>query len=186
MLIIPSQGIIILELVLKQRKWNCVHPNYGCKILWPYRVAQSCLILCDPMDCSMPGLPIHHQLPELPQVHVHRVGDAIQPSYPLLSLSPPAFNLFQHQGLFKWFSSSLQVTKVLELQLQHQSFQWLFRTYIFRMEWLDLLAVQGTLKSSTTPQFKTINTSALNFVYGPTLTSIMASGKIIALTIWIC
>ena len=64
-------------------------------------VAQSCLTLCDPMDCSTPGLPVHHQLPELAQTHVHRVSDAIQPSHPLSSPSPPTFNLFQHQGLFK-------------------------------------------------------------------------------------
>ena len=64
-------------------------------------VAQSCLTLCDPMNCSMPGLPVHHQLPESTQTHVHRVGDAIQPSHPLLSPSPPAFNLSQHQGLFQ-------------------------------------------------------------------------------------
>ena len=81
--------------------------------------------LCDAMDCSMPGLPIHHQLPESTQTHVHRVGDAIQPSHPLSSPSPPVFNLSQHQGLFKWVSSLHQVAKVLEFQLQHQSFQWL-------------------------------------------------------------
>ena len=73
------------------------------------------------MDCSTPGFPVHHQFPELAQTHVHHVSDAIQPSYPLLSTSPPAFNLSQHQGLFKWVSSSHQVAKVLELQLQHQS-----------------------------------------------------------------
>ena len=80
--------------------------------------------LCDPMDCSTPGLPVHHQLLELAQTHVHRVGDAIQPSHPLSSPSPPALNLSQHQGLFKWVSSLHQVAKVLEFQLQHQSFQW--------------------------------------------------------------
>ena len=89
---------------------------------------QSCPTLCDPMDCSTPGLPVHQQLPELTQTHVHRVGDAIQPSHPLLSPSPPTFNLFQHQCLSKWVSSSHQVAKVLEFQLQHQSFQWIFRT----------------------------------------------------------
>ena len=83
---------------------------------------------CDPMDCSTPGLPVHHQLPEFTQTHVHQVVDAIQPSHPLSSHSPSAFNLFQHQGLFQWVSSSHQVAKVLELQLQHQSFQWIFRT----------------------------------------------------------
>ena len=78
---------------------------------------------CDPMDCSMPVFPIHHQLPELAQTHVHQVGDAIQPSHPLSPTSPPAFNLSQHQGLCQWVSSLHQVAKVLELQLQHHSFQ---------------------------------------------------------------
>ena len=91
-------------------------------------VAQSCLTLWDPMNCSMPGLPVHHQLPESTQTHVHWVDDAIQPSHPLLSPFPPALNLSQHQGLFKWVSSSHQVAKVLEFQLQHQSFQWTPRT----------------------------------------------------------
>ena len=91
-------------------------------------VAQSCLTLCDPMDHSTPGLPVHHQFPEFTQTHVHWVGDAIQPSHPLSSPSPPAFNLSQHQGLFQWVSSSHQVAKVLKFQLQHQSFQWTLRT----------------------------------------------------------
>ena len=91
-------------------------------------VAQSYLTLCNPMDCSMPGFPVHHQLLELTQTHVHPVGDAIQLSNPLLSLSHPTFNLSQHQGLFKWVSSSHQVAKGLEFQFQHQSFQWIFRT----------------------------------------------------------
>ena len=80
------------------------------------------------MDCSMPGLSAHHQLPEFSQTRVHWVSDAIQPSHPLLSPSPPAFNLSQHQSLFKWVSSLHQVARVLEFQLQHQSFQWTFRT----------------------------------------------------------
>ena len=86
-------------------------------------LAQSCLTLCDPMDCSMPGFPVHHQLPEFTQTHVHRVGDAIQPSHHPLSSPSPTFNLFQHQGLFQGVSFSYQVVKVLEFQLQHQSFQ---------------------------------------------------------------
>ena len=86
-------------------------------------VIQSCPTLCNPMDCSTPGFPVHHQLLELTQTHVHPVGDAIQPSHPLSSPSPPAFNLSQHQGLFQGVSSSHQVAKVLELHLQHQSFQ---------------------------------------------------------------
>ena len=84
--------------------------------------------LCNPMECSTPGLPVHHQLPEFTQTLVHWVSDAIQPSHPLSSPSPPTFNFSQHQGLFKWVSSLHQVVKVLEFQLQHQSFQWIFRT----------------------------------------------------------
>ena len=91
----------------------------------------SCDRLCDPMDCGTPGLPVHHQLPESTQTHVHWVGDAIEPSHPL-SPSPPALNLSQHQSLFKWVSSSYQVAKVLEFQLQHQSFQWIIRTDFLR------------------------------------------------------
>ena len=91
-------------------------------------VVQSCLTLCNPMECSTPGFPDLHQVPEFVQPHVHWVNDTIQPFHPLSSPSPPAFNLSQHQGLFQWVNSSHQVAKVLELPLQHQSFQWIFRT----------------------------------------------------------
>ena len=91
-------------------------------------VTQLCLILCDPMNHSTPGLPVHHQLPEFTQTHVHRIGDAIQSSHPLLSPSPSAPNPSQHQGLFEWVNSSHEVAKVLEFQPQHQSFQWTPRT----------------------------------------------------------
>ena len=91
-------------------------------------VAQSCLTLCDPMNHSTPGLPVHYQLPEFTQTHVHRVGDAIQPSHPLSSPSPPAPNPSQHQGLFRRVNSSHEVAEILEFQLQHQSFQWTPRT----------------------------------------------------------
>ena len=86
-------------------------------------VAQSCPTLCDPMNHSTPGLPVHHQLPEFTQTHVHRVRDAIQPSHPLSSPSPPAPNPSQHQSLFQWVNSSHEVAKVLEFQLQHHSLQ---------------------------------------------------------------
>ena len=102
--------------------WEYLH-HCCCRL-----ITQSCLTLCDPRDWSRPGFPVLHHLPELAQTHVLWVSDAIQPSYPLSSPSPPAFSLSQHQGLFQWVSSSHQVTKVLELQLQHQSFQWIFRT----------------------------------------------------------
>ena len=87
-------------------------------------VAQSCPTLCDLMNHSMPGLPVHHQLPEFTQTHGHWVSDAIQQSHTLSAPSPPAINLSQQQGPFKWVSSSHQAAKVLEFQLQHQSFQW--------------------------------------------------------------
>ena len=148
-------------------------------------VAQSCLTLCNPMDCNTPGLPVHHQLPEFTQTHVHRVSDAIQPSHPLLSPSPPAFNLSQHQGILKWVNSSHQVAKVLEFQLQHQSFQW-----IFRIDFLYIGLVgspccpRNSQESSPTPEFKGINSLALSFLYSLTLTSVMTAGKTIALTGW--
>ena len=106
-------------------------------------VTQSCPTLCNPMNRSMPGLPVHHQLPESTQTHVHWVGDAIQPSYPLSSPSSPALK----QGLFHWVNSSHEVAKILVFQLQHQSLQWKPRTDLLRMDCLDLLAVQGTHKS---------------------------------------
>ena len=102
------------------RAFFLLHTSICCS------VAKLCLTLCDPMDGSMPGFPVLHHLPELVQIDIHWVRDIIQPSHPLSSPSPPAFNLSQHQGLFKWVSSLHQVTKVLELQLQHQSFQWIF------------------------------------------------------------
>ena len=118
-------------------------------------VAQSCLTLCDPMDYSMPGLPVHHQLQEFTQTYVHYVGDDIQPSYPLLSPSPPAFNFFQHQGLFKWVSSSHHVAKVLEFQLQHQSFQWTFRTDSLS-DCIPWKTVKSTWKSSLFKKIKSL------------------------------
>ena len=135
-------------------------------------VTQSCLTLCDPMDCSIRGLPVHHQLLELAQTHVHQVGDAIQSSHPLLPPSPSALRISQHQGLFQWVSSSHQVAKVLELQLQNQSFQWVFRTD-FLSNGLDGTPSnpRDSHESSPTPQFKSINSLVLSFPYGPILTS---------------
>ena len=131
-------------------------------------VAQSCPTLWDPMDCSTLGLPVHHQLLEFTQTHVHWVGDVIQPSHPLSSPSPPASNLFQHQALFKWVNSSHQMAKVLEFQLQHQSFQWIFRTD-FLQDWLvwSSCSPKDSQESSPTSQFKSINSSALSFLDTP-------------------
>ena len=117
-------------------------------------VAQSCLTLCDPMDCNTPGFPVYHQLPELTQTHVHWVGDPILPPHPLLSPSSLAFNLSQHQGLFQWVGSH-QVVKVLELQLQHQSFQWIFRVD-FLWDWLvwSSCCPKDSQESLPAPQLK--------------------------------
>ena len=135
------------------------------------------------MDCSMPGFHVLQQLPDLVQTHVHQVADAIQPCYPLSSPSPPAFTLFQHQGLFQGVSSSHQVAKVLELQLQHQSFQWIFRTD-FLSDWLvgSPCSPRDSQESSPTPQFKSINSLELNLLYGSTLTAKHDYWKTMALT----
>ena len=111
------------------------------------QLTQSCPALCDPMNRSTPGLPVHHHLLEFTQTHVHRVGDAIQPSQPLSSPSPPAPNPSQHQGLFQGVNSSHEVAKVLELQFSISPSKEHPGLITFRMDWLDLLAVQGTLKS---------------------------------------
>ena len=125
-----------------------------------------------PLDHSMTGLSVHHQLQEFTQIHVHWVGDTIQPSHPLSSLSLPAFNLSQCQGLLKWVSSLHQVTKVLEFQLQHQSLHEHSGLISFRMNWLDLLAVQGTVKSRLQHHSSSKESSVLSFLYSSTLTSI--------------
>ena len=137
------------------------------------------------MDCSTPGLPVHRQFPEFTQTHVHWVGDAIHSSHPLSSPSPPAFNLSQHQGLFKWVSSLQQVARVLEFQLQHLSFQWIFSTD-FLLDGLvgSPCSPRDSQESSPTPQFKSINSLALSFLYSPTLISICDYWKTIALTRW--
>ena len=131
------------------------------------------------------SLPVHHQLPESTQTHVHRVGDAIQPSHHLLSPTPPAPNPSQHQGLFQWVSSSLEVAKVLELQLQHQSFQRTPRTDLLKDGLVGSpCSPRDSQESSPTPQFKSINSSVLSFLCSPPLTSYMSTGKIIVLTRW--
>ena len=136
-------------------------------------VTQSCLTLCNPMNRSTPGLPVHHQLPEFTQTHVHRVSNAIQPSHPLSSPSPPALNLSRHQGLFQWVSSSHQVAKVLEFQLQHLSFQWIFRTDFLEDGLVGSpCSPRDSQQSSPAPQFRSINSLALSLLYSSTLTSI--------------
>ena len=134
---------------------------------------------------ACPGFPVHHQLPELTQTHVHQVGDTIQP-HPLSSPSPPTFNLSQHQSLFQWVSSSHKVAKVLEFQLQHQSFQWIFRIYFLEDWLLDLPAVLVTLKSlfqHYTSKASILQNSALRIKFIVQLSHpYITTGKIIALT----
>ena len=137
------------------------------------------------LDCTTPSFPVLHYLSEFAQTHVHWVNDAIQPSHSLLPTSPPALNLSQHQGLFQWVSSSHQVAKVLELQLQHQSFQKTLRLIFFRIDWFDLLTVKEALKSllhhqslkAPIPWHSDFFTVQLSHPY-------MTTGKNIALTIW--
>ena len=158
---------------------NCTFSPWGLNItifspiIQFSSVAQSCWTLCDTMDFSTSGFPVHQQLPEFTQIHVHRVNDAIQPSHPLSSPSPPALNLSQHQGLFQWVSSSHQIAKVLGDSVQHESFQWIFRTDFLEDGLVGSpCCPRDSQESSPTPQFKSINSSALSFLYSPTLTSI--------------
>ena len=134
------------------------------------------------MNCSTPGLPVHHHLAEFTQTHVRRVGDAIQPSHPLLSPSPPAPNPSQHQSLFQWVNSSHEVAQVLEFlnfsiipSKEHPGL------ISFRMDWLDLLAVQGTLKNLL--QHHSSKASILQCSAFFTV-QLMTTGKTIALIRW--
>ena len=146
-------------------------PHCSQMLLPSEPLGKSCPTLCDPVDCSIPGFPVLHHLPKPAQTHVHWVSDAIQPSCPLLS--PSAFNLSQHRGLFQWVNSSHQVAKLLELQLQHQSCQLIFRTNFFEDGLLgSACSSKDSQESSPTPQFKSINSLALSFLYSTIITSI--------------
>ena len=143
-------------------------------------VTQLCPTLCDPMNCSTPGFPVHHQLPELAQIHVHQVSDVIQPSGPLSSPPPPAFYLSQHQGLFQWVNSLHQVAKVLEFISPSNEYSGLIS---FRIDWFDLLAVQETFKGLL--QHHSWNASilwCLVFFIVRLSPPYMTTGKTIALT----
>ena len=147
-------------------------------------VTQSCPTLFDPMDCSTPGLLVHHQLPEFTQTHVHRVSDAIQPSHPLSPPSPPALNLSQHQGLFQWVSSSHQVAKGFAFQLQHQSFQWTFRT-----DFLEVWLVWSCSPRDSQESVKHHSSKASILLHSAffivqLLYPYVTTGKTIALTRW--
>ena len=126
-----------------------------------------------PWTAAPPGFPVLYYLLEFSQTHVHWVSDASQPCHPLLSPSPHALSLSQHQGLFQWVGSFHQMAKVLELQLWHQSFQWIFRID-FLQDWLvcSPWSPRDSQESFPAPQFRSINSSALSLLYGPTLTSV--------------
>ena len=146
----PSQKSIFLSAPdpasCTSLRWTFIH-TYFCEVNLLLFSGSVVSDLCNPMNYSTLGFPVLHYLPEFAQTHVHWVSDAIQTSHPLLPPSLPALNLSQHQGLFQWVGSLCQVAKVLKHQLQHQSFQWIFKTDSLRLDWFDLLAVQGTLKS---------------------------------------
>ena len=144
-------------------------------------VAQSCPTLWDPMDCSSTGFPVHHQLPEFTQTHVHWVGDAIWSSHPLSSPSPPGLNLSQHLGLYKWVSSSHQVSKVLGFYLSISPSNEYSGLLSFGMFWLDLLAVQGTLKSLQHHHSKASILQCSAFLMIQLSDPYMTTGKTIAL-----
>ena len=135
-------------------------------------VTMSGLTLCDPMNHSMPGLPVLHKLPEFTQTNVDPVGDAIKPSHRLSSPSPPAPNPSHHQGHFQWVNSLHEAVKVLEFQLKHQFFQWTPRTEVFYEGLGSPCSPRNSQESLPTPQFKSIKISGFSFLYHPTLTSI--------------
>ena len=166
----------MLSMLVRTFLWRnkCLLISWLQSLPWFCEVAQSCLTLCNPMDCSTRGSPVHHQLLELAQIHVYWVGNAIQPSCPLSSPSPPAFNLSQHQGLFNeltlhirwpkcWIFSSNSIS-VLPMNIQ----DW------FPLGLTDLISCcpRDSQESSPTPQFRSINSSVLSYLYGPTLTFI--------------
>ena len=145
--------------------------NHSVQFSWVQSF--SCVRLCDPMNCSTPCLPIYHQLPESTQTHVHCVGDAIQPSHPLMSASPPALNLSQHQGLFKWVRSSHQVAKSIGVSASASG------PPVNTQDWSPLgwtgwisLQSKGLSRVFFNTTVQSINILVLSFLYSPTLTSI--------------
>ena len=164
-----------------QRVRHWARQSWSCQFS---SVVQPCPTLCDPMDCSTPGLPVHHQLLrswwELTQTHVHRVSHAMKPSHPLSSPSPPFFSLSQHHGLLKWVTSSHRVVKVLELQ--HQPFQWIQDWS--PLGWTGWISLQS--KGLSRVFFHTTVQKHQFFYAQPSLwsNSHMTTGKTIALTIW--
>ena len=173
---------IIVALLIVSQILSHSKPSEYCSVQFSHSVMSDSLRPHESQHARPPC--VHHQLPGFTQTHIHRVGDAIQPSHPLLSPSPPAFNLSQHQGLFKWVSSLHEVAKVLEFQLQHQFFQWTPGLISFRMDWLDLLAVQGTLKNLLRHHSSKASILCSAFFVVQLSHPYMTTGKTIALTRW--
>ena len=146
-------------------------------------VSQLCPVFCHPMDCSMPGFPVHHQLPELAQTHVHRVSNAIQPSHPLLSPSPPSLNLSQHQGLFNVSVLNIRWSKYWSFTFSISPSNEYSGLISFRMDWLDILAVQGALKSLLQQDSSKASILQLSAFFIFQLSHLyMTTGKTVALT----
>ena len=145
-------------------------------------VANLCSTFCNSMDCSTPSFPVLYYFPKFAQIHVHWVSDVIQQSHTLSPPSPFAFNLSQHQGLYQWVNSLHQVTKILELQLQHQSFQWIFRVDFLR-DWLvwSSYCPRDSQESSPAPQLESIKSG---FFMVQLSHPYITTGNTIALTIW--
>ena len=163
----PGEKKMSIISVLQQRAL-CFHDLFCC-----FPVTQSCLTLCEPTDGSTPGFPVLHYLLKFFQTHVHWVDDATQSSHSLSPSSPPALNLSQHQELFQWVGSLHQVAKVLKLQLQRHSFQWILRVD-FLSGWLvwSPCYPRDSQESSPIPQFDSINSLVLSLLYGPISLSI--------------
>ena len=168
--------------------WLCHHPSgkenwANCCSCW---VTLSCLTLWDTMDCSMPGFHVPHHLLKFSHVHVHCTRDAIQPFHPLMPSYPSILYLSQHQRVFQWIGCSHQMTKILEFQLQHQSFQWIFRLISLKIDWFGLRAVQRTFRSLL--QHHSLKPSILwcSAFFMVQLSQLyMTAGKTIAITIGI-
>ena len=166
-------------------KHSAVHPQQGLLSQSVSSVTESCQILCDPMNRSMPGLPVHHQLPESIQTHAHRVGDAIQPSHPLPSPSPPAPNPSQHQGLSNESTLRMSWPKYWSFSFSISSSNEYAGLICFRMDWLDLLAVQGTHKSLLQHHSSKVSILRCSAFFTVQLSHpYMTTGKTIALTRW--
>ena len=165
---------------MKKNRYKCIAESLFCNLKQTQHGKSAMLFSCwvtsnslQPYKLQHVRFPCHHHLLQFAQAHFHWVSDAIQPSHPLSSPSPPAFNPSQHQGLFQWVNSSHEVAKVLEFQLQHQSFQWTPRTDLLQDGLVGSpCSPRDSQESSPAPQLKSINSSALSLLYGPTLTSI--------------